>query len=406
MKNLQKKIYLFGIAAICVCLFISCFSDNTKQEFPKEAKDCADYVLQNYMTPESYVIEKFKDHDAVILGEYHRIKHDPLLVQKLIPLLYENGIYTVAIEFALYEDQPLIDVLVTASEYDEKLAQKINLNAYVSIGLGGYHEYCDIFKAAWKLNASLPPDSKKMRILGINDVLDWSLQKTEADRNNPEIRKKIFRNFSEKNWADRVKTEVLDRGEKVLCYCGIHHAFSKYRQPIADVKTGKFIRFVDLRFGNALYEKIKDKVFTISLHCPWVSVQGYDAPYVLPVDGVIDYAMALLPKENRHFGVDMASSPFGLLKSQTSYYKYGYEPFMLKNFCDGYICQGPFTEYEGVTPIKDFINEDNIEYAKEHLGYPFNQHSINQMNEGNASDTQIKRHHLKSVIEAVKDLYK
>ena len=79
---------------------------------------------------------------------------------------------------------------------------------------------------------------------------------------------------------------------------------------------------------------------------------------------------------------------------------------MLKNFCDGYICQGPFTEYEGVTPIKDFINEDNIEYAKEHLGYPFNQHSINQMNEGNASDTQIKRHHLKSVIEAVKDLYK
>ena len=87
----------------------------------------------------------------------------------------------------------------------------------------------------------------------------------------------------------------------------MHHAFSKYRQPIADVKTGKFIRFGDLRFGNALYEKIKDKVFTISLHCPWVSVQGYDAPYVLPVDGVIDYAMALLPKENRHFGVDMAS---------------------------------------------------------------------------------------------------
>ena len=114
MKNLQKKIYLFGIAAICVFLFISCFSDNTKQEFPKEAKDCADYVLQNYMTPESYVIEKFKDHDAVILGENHRIKHDPLLVQRLIPLLYENGIYTVAIEFALYEDQPLICLLYTS----------------------------------------------------------------------------------------------------------------------------------------------------------------------------------------------------------------------------------------------------------------------------------------------------
>ena len=406
MKNLQKKIYLFGIAAICVFLFISCFSDNTKQEFPKEAKDCADYVLQNYMTPESYVIEKFKDHDAVILGEHHLIKHDPLFVQKLIPLLYENGIYTVAIEFALYEDQPLIDALVTAPQYDEKLAQKISINAFLSIGLGGYHEYCDIFKAAWKVNSTLPSDAKKMRILGINDVADWSLIKTEADKNNPEIRKKIFRDGSEKNWADRVEVEVLNKGEKVLCYCGMHHAFSKYRQPIADESLGAFICFGDIRFGNYLYEKIKDKVFTISLHYPWISAQGYKAPGVLPVDGMIDYAMALLPKENRHFGVDTASSPFGLLTSQTSYYKYGYEPFMLKDFCDGYICQGPFSEYEGVTPIKDFINEDNIEYVKEHLSYPFNQYSAEQLNKANVSDAEIKTHHLKSVIEAVKDLYK
>ncbi|MCL6332212.1 hypothetical protein EXT51_22400, partial [Pectobacterium carotovorum subsp. carotovorum] len=60
----------------------------------------------------------------------------------------------------------------------------------------------------------------------------------------------------------------------------------------------------------------------------------------------------------------------------------------------------------GVTPIKDFINEDNIEYAKEHLWYPINQWPIQEINEGNASDAQIKRHHLKSIIEAVKDLYK
>jgi len=42
------------------------------------------------------------------------IKHDPELVQALVPLLYKAGVYDLGIEFANYSDQALIDKLINA----------------------------------------------------------------------------------------------------------------------------------------------------------------------------------------------------------------------------------------------------------------------------------------------------
>jgi uncharacterized iron-regulated protein len=72
------------------------------------------YVRSHHMTPEDYVLSKFKDHDVVFLGENHYFKHDPELVQRLVPLLYQSRIFTLAMEFARHEDQPLIDHLLSA----------------------------------------------------------------------------------------------------------------------------------------------------------------------------------------------------------------------------------------------------------------------------------------------------
>ena len=49
------------------------------------------YLEKNFRTPEDYVLSKFKDHEIVFIGEYHRIRHDVLLIQHLIPLLYKSG---------------------------------------------------------------------------------------------------------------------------------------------------------------------------------------------------------------------------------------------------------------------------------------------------------------------------
>lgn len=396
----------WGCAAVLLaCSCAPSASDDVTYTKPDNLQECVDYINAHYMTPEDYVIEKFKTHDVVILGECHRVKHDVMLVQNLIPLLYANGIYTVAIEFASYEDQALIDRLITAAEYDEELARTISLHVLVGLGFGGYQEYCDIFKAAWKLNTTLAADARKMRILGINDTLDWSPVKTEADRDNPEIRRKVFKNFSEQHWAERVKTEVLDKNEKVLCYCGMHHAFSKYRQPKAD--KGKFICLGDGRFGNYLYDIAKDAVFTISLHYPWVSSKGYEAAGVLPVDGAIDVMLAALPPDKQRFGFDTVGSPMGSLKAETSLYSCGYDRFTLSTFCDGYICQGAFTDYEGVTPIANFIHEGNIGYVREHAGYPLTEKSAMEINELIAANAlYLKDIYLKSCIQAVKKIRK
>jgi len=409
-KQLSKRIrahHIFFVYA-AILLAVSCASnasDDVTYTKPDNLQECVDYINTHYMTPEDYVIEKFKTHDVVILGECHRVKHDVMLVQNLIPLLYANGIYTVAIEFASYEDQALIDRLITAADYDEQLARTISLHRLGSLGLGGYQEYCDIFKAAWKLNKTLTADARKMRVLGVNDTLDWSPVKKEADRDNPEIRRKVFKNWSEQHWAERVKTEVLDKNEKVLCYCGMHHAFSKYRQPVAD--KGKFIRFGDVRFGNYLYEIAKGTVFTISLHHPWVSIKGYEAAGVLPVDGAIDVMLAALPPDKQRFGFDTVGSPMGSLKAETSLYSCGYDGFTLSTFCDGYICQGAFTDYEGVTPIANFIHEGNIGYVREQGGYPFNTLSAAEINEENAAVAlYLKDTLLKSCIRAVKKIRK
>ena len=92
-----------------------------------------EYLNENYMNPEDYIISKYKDHDIVIIGEYHRIKHDLELIHHLIPMLYENGIYTLGIEFAKREDQFLIDSVLSSSTYDENLARQITFNFMVYI---------------------------------------------------------------------------------------------------------------------------------------------------------------------------------------------------------------------------------------------------------------------------------
>jgi hypothetical protein len=103
--------------------------------------------------PERYVVDLFADHDVVFLGEQHRVKHDPLLVQALLPKVYEAGVHVLAYEFGRREDQPLIDSLLAEKEWDEDLAREIVFRQFMA---WGYREYVDVYKAAWALNQGLP----------------------------------------------------------------------------------------------------------------------------------------------------------------------------------------------------------------------------------------------------------
>jgi hypothetical protein len=350
------------VAILLVSLFLisSCNSGQNSPAVDERLKtELKSYIIKNYLTPEDYILSKFKDHDIVFVGETHYIKHDPGLIQKLIPLLYQKGVFTLGTEFGRREDQPLIDSLLNSSAYDENLARLITFNQFV---LWGYKEYIDIYKAAWQLNQFLPQGKRKFRILGLNDSPDWSFVKTQEDKDNGDIKRKVWRGGGENLWAQTILDSVVAKGGKALIYSGIHHAFSEYKQPICD--GAKFIRFEDRRMGNFVFQKIGKRAITIFLNGPWYNALGYDQPFVYPADGIIDEVMGEMEPKYQRVGFDTRSTPFGKLTGETSIYRQGYNNFTLEMFCDGYIFQKPFSKYEGVTPIKGFINESNLEKAR------------------------------------------
>ena len=328
---------------------------------PSLQKELSDYLVSHYKTPEDYVISKLEDHDIVFLGEEHYIRQNSEFIHNLIPKLYENGIYNLGIEFANREDQGLIDSVIYADEYNDSLAQKVMFN----MAVWGFREYIDILKVAWELNKDLPEDKRKFRVIGLNINAYWHLVKTREDRNNPEIMKKVWRNDDPDEFMARtIIEEIIDKNEKGLIYAGSYHTFTKYKQPKYDVKKHKFIGFVVSRMGNVIYDKIGDRAFNIYLHGHWRNEKGWTEQYVYPVDGVIDALMSELPNKYQYVGFDVLNSPFGELKAETSYFKYGYDNFILSGFCDGYIFLSPLSELRGVMWIKDFVNEGNIEEAK------------------------------------------
>lgn len=334
-------------------------------------------------TPERYVIGLFRTHDVVFLGEQHRVKHDSLLVQDLLDPLYQVGVRVLALEFGRREDQPLIDWLVTRKDWDEALAREVMFRQFVS---WGYREYIDLYKAAWALNQRLPKTAPRLRVIGIGDSPDWSIVKTQEDREDPEIKRRVWQGGGEHLWAAAI-LEPVRSGQKVLVYCGIHHAFTEYRQPI--VVDGKFIRFDrDLRAGNHVFNAIGKRAVTVFLHAPWSGYAGYDSASRHPADAIIDRLMLTIGPHP--VGFDLNPGPFGQLRVRDAVYRHGYDDFRLGQFCDGGVYRKPISTFAGVTPVADWINDDNLDRARLQSPNPaYRQASASEFNNAIARSADI-----------------
>ena len=325
---------------------------------PDLRKRLVSYLETHHRSPEDYIASKFADHDIVFVGEYHRIKHNPQLIAKLVPVLHRKGVTILGIEFARFEDQPLIDKLLSGNTYDEAIAREVQFR---STPEWSYQEYLDIYRAAWKLNSSMPARAKKFRIMGLGCSPNWSLVKTPEDWDNPKVRVKVWPpGGPDKFMADVIQNQILAKGEKALVYCGRHHAFTEYQQPIVDEKAHKFIRFETERAGNFIYRSIGKRAITILLHAPWSGHEGYGTGIVYPADGAIDALLRVLPRRLRSGGFDTRGTPFGELTGATGIYSQGYEHFTLQAMCDGYVVEKPFSQFEGVTPAPGYLNAENI----------------------------------------------
>jgi hypothetical protein len=327
--------------------------------------------------PLDYVVGLFADHDVVLLGEQHRIRHDVLLVQELLPRLHAAGVYVLATEFARRADQELLDSLVTADTWDEALGREIVFRHFMP---WGYREYVDVLKAAWQVNHDRPAGSPVMRVIGVNNAPDFSHFKSEADWENPEIRRLVFGSQTEADWAAPVLAAVKN-GTKVLVHCGIHHAFTGYRQP--RVQDGSFRGFGEVRFGNHLREALGHRAVTVYLHAPWSGTAGYASPFVHPAGGRLDAFMLGRAGGPFPVGFDVAGSPLAELPIENAVYKHGYELFTLADFSDGWIYTQPVSAYQPVAYIDGWINESNVAEARRTAMQPrWRTYSVAQLNEG------------------------
>jgi hypothetical protein len=324
---------------------------------PRLSSELKDWLAHHALPPEEYVVSKFKDHDIVFLGEMHRVRHDPLLVQALVPLLHENGVDNLGLEFICAREQAAVDSLLAGDTYDEKLANWIFWKQWP---WWGYQEYIDILRVAWRLNQQIPKGERRFRVLGLNARTDFSYFWSAEDRRNPELIKKAFPDgTSDEVMARTIEREVLEKGGKALIYSGIYHAITTFHQPVIDEKTGALVDSVTTRMGNRIYADIGDRCCVIYLHYPWPGAAGYSAPMVYAAGGVIDALLGGLPPERRRIGFDVNGSPFGLLRADSSFWARAYPHFRVGMFCDGWIFQKPLSQYEGVTVVPGWFNEQN-----------------------------------------------
>lgn len=329
----------------------------------------------------------------MFLGEYHRIYHDALLIQNLIPTLHQNGIYNLGLEFLRAGDQTDIDNLLSAEAYDETLANRLFWNQWP---FWGYQEYVDILQVAWRFNKSLPPDVRRFRVVGLNAYMDWSHVWNREDRANPEVMKKVMpEGDSDEVMARTIRREVLSKGEKALVCSGINHAYTRFHQPVVNEATGELVRLNSTRMGNRIYAEIGDRSCTIFLHAPWPAATGYAHPEVYPADGVIDALFATMPPEKQGLGFDVKDSPFGKLRAETALWDLAAQDFRLEMFCDGWIYLMPLSQYKGVTVIPGWFNEANRLEAIAQIANPDprvkrKDRSVQGMMASLASDTDFK----------------
>jgi hypothetical protein len=361
MKELHISLYISLI--LILSSSIETLSSPPSKLPSHQSQELLQYLKSNWQSPEDYVIEKFQYYDLVFIGEAHAIKHDVELIHKLIPRLYQAGVYNLAIEYGCAEYQNKVDALTSADTYDESLAR------WILFKWGSYWpyiEYMDIYRKTWELNKSLPPDAPKFRVIHLDYRPKWNLAKKGA-MTARRYRRIFHKGERDEYMAKIILEELIKNNEKALVYAGAHHAFTRYNLPDYDFKKKRLLGHDKNRMGNVIYRRIPDKVFNICLHYPWPTQKSFN-DFVYPVGGAIDQIMAEF--EDKKVGFDVKDSPFGQLLDNDIYYSLGYDDFTLGSFCDGYIYQKPINSYEGCTVDRLFVTEDNFEEAIDYLPNP------------------------------------
>jgi hypothetical protein len=303
------------------------------------------YWQSHETTPLDYLVEKFEDKRWVVVGEYHRIRHDVELIASLVPRLHETTeVRHLAMEFLCRDRTAEANRLVTAATYDR--GQMIDF--FRSQFPGWYYEeYLEIFHNTWASNRRLAEERGPFRLVGLHPCIDWETIHYGADPAAAAEERRKQERYDE-IMAEVLEEKILRPGHRALVFTGIAHATGKF----AEYRSGTAEQLV--RMGNLVYrEPYRKHIFFVALHAPFYDhASGKD---IYPFDGVLD---ELMPSYGEDIGFDVVGTPFENLvhgnRSERAITAYSFGELY-----DGYVMfKTPIKEYVGVTCIEDWVTDD------------------------------------------------
>jgi hypothetical protein len=293
---------------------------------------CLTYLANHGRPPVDYVVEKFKTHDTVLLGETHEVRENCQFVSDLIEPLYRRaGVRVLATEFVRSRNNSLVNKLITANVYDDKLAIRI----FRDYGwpTWGFKEYIDILKAAWALNSKLSPKQEKVQVVGLDS--NWSQYDLIFKTRDQASRSRTFL-LREKHMVSVFEQTVLEKSRKALVHLGFAHSITCHGQ----------------RFGTVLRKKYGKRVFQVCLH------------HQLGKKLMEFLELLFAQRDDRAVGFDVLDSPFANLRDDTSPYSKFLKAAVFSQFAEGYIFLKPISRLQKITWVKGFIDVSNFRQAR------------------------------------------
>lgn len=360
--EIGRRASLALIGTVLSLLTLGAFADPPGSPQPAADKpstidtsELLDYWQTHHRTPLDYLAEKFRDERWVLVGEFHRIRHDVELIASLVPRLHETtDVRHLAMEFLCRHHTAEANRLVGAETYDRERMIDFFREQFPS---WGYEEYLEIFRSTWASNRRLAKKRGSFKLVGLHPCIDWETVNYGTDPAAVAAERKKQERYDE-IMAEALEESVLRPGHKALVFTGIAHA------------TGKFVEYrygTDeqlVRMGNLVYrEPYRKDMFFVALHAPFYDHAAGKEIY--PFDGVLDELMLSFGKD---IGIDVVGTPFeGLVHRDRS--KHAITAYSFGEVYDGYVMfRTPIKEYVGVTCIDDWItDEEEFRYFTRHV---------------------------------------
>ncbi|MBN1523338.1 MAG: hypothetical protein JW904_02540 [Spirochaetales bacterium] len=377
MNNKTTPIIIIGIIGFVILTYFlspagpgSCDNKITITELPpEERQNGVQFITDHFKAPEEFIGEQFDSHDIIFLGEFGMpnytvfgFRENVSLVKKVIPILLKKGIYLLAIEHLLAEDQEEIDKITSAREFDEPGAKRL-ISRRAPLFL--FQDYVDLIRDVWTVNRGKSAGDPLFRIIGLNMKLNYVtlLQAQEAK----ELGKAFDGMVQEDFIFSVIDREIIGKKKKALVFVNMLYAIKK------DILADRHIFYKDMELdysgspAKLTIDKVGDRAMVMLQHNLWVR---NDQTLGFPIEGYFDALLRELPGRVQETAFFVKGSPFENLTITTAFIMPGTKPVFFSDICDAYILQGQLNYYTVPQMFTDTINEENMGQIKAMLQLP------------------------------------